>query len=240
MTWSTRRLAEIAGTTVKAIRYYHRAGLLDEPERTANGYKQYRTDHLVRLLQIRRMSELGIPLAQLGAFTAENRDEAVAELDASLAAEIVRLTRVRAELAALSATSAPLELPPRFADVADQLSASERVLVLVLSRLFDESALGDLHATFRGRTAIDDDFDALPDDADDQQIAELAERMVPEILDSQRRYPWLEIPSAGSELDPVVFEETVATVMIELFTPAQLRVLVAADALGQRMRDQEG
>ena len=31
MPWSTRELAELAGTTVKAVRHYHEIGLLDEP-----------------------------------------------------------------------------------------------------------------------------------------------------------------------------------------------------------------
>ncbi|MBL7260850.1 MerR family DNA-binding transcriptional regulator [Paractinoplanes lichenicola] len=39
--WSTRELAEIAGTTQKAIRYYHRVGLLTEPDRTTGGYRKY-------------------------------------------------------------------------------------------------------------------------------------------------------------------------------------------------------
>ena len=41
MAWSTRELAGLAGTTVNTIRHYHRLGLLDEPERRYNGYKQY-------------------------------------------------------------------------------------------------------------------------------------------------------------------------------------------------------
>jgi DNA-binding transcriptional MerR regulator len=65
MAWSTRRLAQLAGTTVKTIRHYHSIGLLEEPERAGNGYKQYGTAHLVRLLQIARLRELGMPLADI-------------------------------------------------------------------------------------------------------------------------------------------------------------------------------
>ena len=50
MAWSTQQLADLAGSTVKAVRYYHRIGLLAEPERTSNGYKQYDTTHLVRAI----------------------------------------------------------------------------------------------------------------------------------------------------------------------------------------------
>ncbi len=52
MAWSTRQLAALAGTTLRAVRHYHEVGLLDEPERASNGYKQYRTEHLLRLLRI--------------------------------------------------------------------------------------------------------------------------------------------------------------------------------------------
>lgn len=55
MAWSTRELAEMAGTTVKSVRLYHQRGLLEEPERSPNGYKKYEVRHLVDLLRIRRL-----------------------------------------------------------------------------------------------------------------------------------------------------------------------------------------
>jgi hypothetical protein len=39
--WSTSELAKLAGTTVNTIRHYHRSGVLEEPDRRRNGYKQY-------------------------------------------------------------------------------------------------------------------------------------------------------------------------------------------------------
>ena len=65
MGWSTRELAELAGTTIKAVRHYHEHGLLEDPRRAVNGYKQYGAGHLVRLLQIRRLRELGLSLSQI-------------------------------------------------------------------------------------------------------------------------------------------------------------------------------
>ncbi|MBB4789625.1 MerR family transcriptional regulator [Streptomyces nodosus] len=47
MGWSTREVAQLAGTTLRAVRHYHEVGLLDLPERQPNGYKKYRTEHLV-------------------------------------------------------------------------------------------------------------------------------------------------------------------------------------------------
>ncbi|MFD2466244.1 MerR family transcriptional regulator [Amycolatopsis silviterrae] len=44
------------------MRHYHEVGLLAEPERLANGYKQYGVVHLVRLLRIKRLVGLGFSL----------------------------------------------------------------------------------------------------------------------------------------------------------------------------------
>ena len=40
MAWSTREIAELAGTSLRAVRHHHEVGLLAEPERRSNGYKQ--------------------------------------------------------------------------------------------------------------------------------------------------------------------------------------------------------
>ncbi|WFF00186.1 MerR family DNA-binding transcriptional regulator [Micromonospora sp. WMMD964] len=52
--WSARELAELSGTTVNAIRHYHRIGLLDEPSRRYNGYQQYGVSDPVLLPVTRR------------------------------------------------------------------------------------------------------------------------------------------------------------------------------------------
>lgn len=101
MAWSTRELAELAGTTVNTVRHYHRLGLLAEPDRQYNGYKQYRSEHLVALLRIRRLVDLGVPLAQVGDVGADSLTaaEALAEVDADLQAKIERLQEARAAIA---------------------------------------------------------------------------------------------------------------------------------------------
>ena len=58
MSWSTREIAELAGTSLRAVRHYHDVGLLPEPERRSNGYKQCGVAHLVRLLRIKRLVDL--------------------------------------------------------------------------------------------------------------------------------------------------------------------------------------
>ena len=67
MAWSTRELAELAGTSLRAVRHYHDQGLLPEPPRSTNGYKHYGVRHLIQLLHIRRLVDLGVPLAEIPA-----------------------------------------------------------------------------------------------------------------------------------------------------------------------------
>ena len=90
MAWSTRELAEFADTTVKSVRYHHQLGSLDEPERLGNGRKRYRVRHLVRLLQITRLTELGVPLSQIESIGSPDDDPqgALRAIDAELAATI--------------------------------------------------------------------------------------------------------------------------------------------------------
>ncbi|TFD92058.1 MerR family DNA-binding transcriptional regulator [Cryobacterium lactosi] len=115
MAWSTSQIAELAGTTVKAVRHYHKLGLLDEPDRLANGYKQYQVPHLVRLLQITRLADLGIPLGQIAPSDRADQapDAALRLLDAELEAKVRRLRRIRHELAVILSNRGPSAPPAR-------------------------------------------------------------------------------------------------------------------------------
>jgi DNA-binding transcriptional MerR regulator len=105
MTWSTREIAELAGTTLNAVRHYHRVGLLEEPSRASNGYKQYEVRHLVRLLQIRRLRRLGVAIDRIeqASRPGDASIAALTALDAELRQNIESLARARAEIAAILA-----------------------------------------------------------------------------------------------------------------------------------------
>jgi DNA-binding transcriptional MerR regulator len=59
--------AAFAGVTIKAVRHYHRLGLLDEPRRDTSGYRRYTSTDLLRLVQVRTLAGAGVPLAEIGA-----------------------------------------------------------------------------------------------------------------------------------------------------------------------------
>lgn len=142
-------LADLAGVTVRTLRHYHQIGLLPEPARGGNGYRDYSVHDLVAVLRIRRMAELGIPLDEIGdARTSPDGAAATNEatldaLDAELVERIAQLQARRATIAALRSEGSELDLPPEFARFArlfgDQRAADavdmDRELFLLLSHL---------------------------------------------------------------------------------------------------------
>lgn len=243
MAWSTSEVAELAGTTVNTVRHYHRSGLLEQPERASNGYKQYGARHLVRLLRIRRLRDLGVPLAQIESvgFGGQTPAAALMSIDADLAASIERLQRARGEIQAILNGSSATDVPAGFQDLAGRLSSSERSLMLVYSQLYDESAMADLKKMVDAEPEdTDAEFDALQPGADNDTRQRLAERFAPQIAQHISDYPWLSEPkrhlSKGSQITQEVFLET----FVELYNEAQLDVLARASVIateGEQIQD---
>lgn len=59
------KLAERAQCKIETIRYYEKAGLLPEPQRSEGGYRDYNENQLKRLVFIRRSRELGFTLEEI-------------------------------------------------------------------------------------------------------------------------------------------------------------------------------
>ncbi|MPY32422.1 MerR family transcriptional regulator [Streptomyces adustus] len=94
-------LAGVVGITTRAVRHYHRIGLLPEPPRQPNGYREYTLRDAVELARVRRLTELGLSLDEVKDVLADDlgKDlvEILTELDADLARqeEDIRRRRVR-------------------------------------------------------------------------------------------------------------------------------------------------
>ena len=58
-------LSRATGVDVETIRYYEKQGLLPEPARRDNGYRDYEATHLERLAFIRHCRALDMPLADV-------------------------------------------------------------------------------------------------------------------------------------------------------------------------------
>lgn len=233
MAWSTRRLAQLAGTTVKTIRHYHSIGLLEEPDRADNGYKQYGTTHLVRLLQIARLRELGLTLSEI--VELEESDEAFAQtlrtLDAQLAESIARSQELRTEIAELLQHHAEADVPAGFASVADALTPADRAIVMISARLFDEQGVEDLREIAAEHPEADDAFDALPGDASASEIEAAAERLAPVLRTIHEKHPGTKNPPLGPDRHSSLPDLTRA--VAELYNPAQVEVLRRAYVLAR-------
>jgi DNA-binding transcriptional MerR regulator len=59
-------LAELAGTKPNAVRFYHEAGLLSEPERSETGYRLYDESDLFALGRVLRLRSLGLSIPCIG------------------------------------------------------------------------------------------------------------------------------------------------------------------------------
>ncbi|MDP7537539.1 MAG: MerR family transcriptional regulator [Methylococcales bacterium] len=59
------KLAKKANVTVETIRYYQRKGLLCEPEKPANGYRQYPIDDITRIRFIKHVQQCGFTLKEI-------------------------------------------------------------------------------------------------------------------------------------------------------------------------------
>lgn len=97
-------LAELAGTTPRALRHYHKIGLLPEAPRDPNGYRRYSPRDLVRVLRIRQLAASGMPLRKIGSVLEQdiqNQDDLLAELDSELEAQAERIHAQRRMIADL-------------------------------------------------------------------------------------------------------------------------------------------
>ena len=63
--YTIKQVADLAGLTTRALRYYDEIGLLPPAEIGANGYRYYNHDSLLRLQQVLFFRELEVPLSDI-------------------------------------------------------------------------------------------------------------------------------------------------------------------------------
>lgn len=201
-------LAEAVGVTARTVRHYHHLGLLPEPERLANGYRDYTLRHAVVLARIRRLTELGLGLGEVRDVLADDvgkeLTEVLSELDEDLARQEDAIRERRARLRALMEGGVPAEGPVspelaslfrRTAHLSDSpMAAKDReILALIettagpeqrgrLTELLSDS-LATPDGVERARSAyalLDDLADADPDDPRVDEAARVLADCLPE------------------------------------------------------------
>jgi DNA-binding transcriptional MerR regulator len=127
------QLAAYAGVTIKAVRHYHKRGLLEEPPRDSSGYRRYTARHAIELVKIKTLAEAGVPLARIKELLAADPDRfaaALAEIDRNLEKRAEELVRTRERIARLR-TGDRLFVSADVADYLDslrELGVSQRMV----------------------------------------------------------------------------------------------------------------
>lgn len=190
--------AAFAGVTIKTVRHYHKLGLVDEPDRDVSGYRRYRSDDLLRLVQVRTLAAAGVPLADIGGMLdadAERFALSLTDVEQRLTDQIEELVARRDTLHRLADDRALL--PDRACAVLDRMReldfspdyvAGQREALVLFRALvpegFDsfvtqlEHRLGDpgfVDLTQRS-------WEALSWDPDDPRVEELASALAANLL----------------------------------------------------------
>jgi len=231
MGWSTREVAKLAGTTLRTVRHYPDIGLLEEPERLPNGYKSYRTVHLVRLLEIRRLTRLGLSLSAIARVLNDSDDleKTLDAVQADVAETIAQLQLVQKEIAQLRRTPTDTDLPFGISVAAKdaELSDADRSPYAVITQVAGDQGHDHWSALLKGtpRTLAADEFDALPADADEETRCRLAEKMAPDTAALLAEHPLLADARPRSIREQSTFARAVIEAMMDLYNPAQLDVI---------------
>lgn len=119
------QLAKHVGVTVKAVRHYHRLGLLPEPDRDSSDYRRYGARAVMELTRIRVLRDAGVPLrdipellrADVGALAA-----AADQIEQDLDTQIEVLQRRKEQVRLLTAGER-LYLPAEVVALLDRIRA---------------------------------------------------------------------------------------------------------------------
>ncbi|MGE5372896.1 MAG: MerR family transcriptional regulator [Solirubrobacterales bacterium] len=81
---------KLTGSTLKTVVYYHKIGLLPDPERSAGGYRLYGPAELDRMRMIKRLKSLGLDLPRIKAIIGDlENPKTLQETLQSLRAELL-------------------------------------------------------------------------------------------------------------------------------------------------------
>lgn len=82
---------KLTGSTLKTVLYYHKIGLLKEPERSSGGYRIYGAEDLLRMQQIKHLKSIGLDLKRIKEIVGGTQDKKpLKEVLISLNSELVK------------------------------------------------------------------------------------------------------------------------------------------------------
>ncbi len=102
------KVAARAGVGIETIRFYEREGLLEDPPRTASGYRQYPGDAVGRIQFIRQAKELGFSLREISELLSLRADPGSSCGDVQSQAQ-AKIAAIEAKIQALERMKSALE-----------------------------------------------------------------------------------------------------------------------------------
>lgn len=225
MGWSTQQLADLAGVTLRSIRHYHQAGVLAEPPRKSNGYKEYQLEHLLTVLKIKRLTSIGLSLknAQQVLQDSSRGEEMLEELESELESEIARLQRVREEVVALRTMHLPPQLPTSLVseyglDLADATDGEVELAFLI--QHLEDTDVSDIDIEDPELIEVGAQFRELSDDSTESEKAALVARIVAVTRQFVEGHETVQLSSSQ--------EQAINAAVTEYLNPAQVDVIARA------------
>lgn len=169
----SKDVAEAAHVSIRTLRHYHDLGLLPEPPRSQNGYRDYTALDVARVLRIKRLTSLGFSLSDIAHFdsaSSEDFETTLEALDKELARKIDALQEQRHIIAELRAEHLDPTLPPKFARAIksfygedgligkQDLTEEDKAALLIAGSLYSESDSEELERFIKeaqNRGAVD-------------------------------------------------------------------------------------
>ncbi|NLG54567.1 MAG: MerR family transcriptional regulator [Rhodococcus sp.] len=224
--------------SVRTVRHYHQIGLLPEPERLSNGYKQYDTAHLVAVLQIRRLSALGIPLDQIAKILddPETGDRQLRALRDELDETIAQLESTREEVQRVidSGVDADISVEAdrtmralRLDRHGDEGRALATVMTNLLPREEFTQFVDQIEKAAPDFAPVDDELVQLDPDSSSEQIRDLAGRILESIDGFLGANPELMSPEHSHDASRA---DAVRHAMQLSYNPAQSQVMNLVNA----------
>ncbi|MFN3601536.1 MAG: MerR family transcriptional regulator [Dietzia sp.] len=242
-------LARLAGVTVRTLRHYHKVGVLAEPGRRSNGYREYTVHDLIRVLRIRRLASLGIALDTMGDLldgTGGTAGDLLDKLDEELAGQIDHLTGQRELISRLREHDVAPDLPPELAPflavfagagVSPDLARYDREQSILIAHLAGEDGVAHIIRLYQLLSdpevaptvqSVNQQFDKLGPHTADEEIDELIDSFMSVVV------PVMFAGDTG--FDPEVDHELLTAFVTEysddLLNEQQRRTL---DKLGNRL-----
>jgi len=223
-------LATLAQVSVRTLRHYHQVGVLPEPERSRNGYREYTVHDVVRLLRIKRLAALGIPLERMPAMLdndADSQTDLLDQLDTDIDAQIARLQAQKTLIGLARLNEAAPDLPPELAQSLARFAASgaspemnrmDRDQVILLAHLAGDDGIDRLAQVYgrlaepdvlTGVAAFNRRFEELADDASDTEVEALVTGFVEQFAPL--------MAELGDGNDEPLFDEAAAATLFDAY-----------------------